>query len=121
MSYHSLASTSQENNHINFSEATTNFAEICTKQFDLSLDSNKLEKFPKFNLDNDQSRQMDMCYDYDKCFTNTYEYSGNNFVYNGENSYNMTTTESNQSFNNTEQFPYNFNPEPQQFGKCLFF
>lgn len=120
MSFHSSASTSQENPHMNFSASSTHFAELSAEKFGSSLDSNKLQIFPKFDSSEEQSKQMDVYFDYDKCFANTFQYSANNFGCDGENSYNMTRAETTQSFSSTEQFAYNFNPEPQQFGKCNF-
>lgn len=112
MSFHLSASTSQpQDNQINF-DAT--FAEINVDKLEFPLDSDKFVKMPN-NYQNHE--KTNMCFDYDKCFANQFQYDANNFAYSDENTFcptiTATTTTVQQHFA-TDQFPYGFDDVPQQ-------
>lgn len=110
------ASTSQQprNNQMNFDSTATSFGVICENQSEFLLDSNKVVKFPRSTLNNDcDTRHMDICFDYNKSFGNTFQYIGNNFGYDGENAYGLNTT-SNQPFNNADSYSYHSTEPPHE-------
>ncbi|XP_055325499.1 homeobox protein MOX-2-like [Sitodiplosis mosellana] len=112
----SSASTSQQgcNNQMNFDSTTTEFGAICENESELLMNSSRVAKFPKSTLnDNNDTRHVNLCFDYNKCFANTFQYSGNNFGYNGGNAYGLSTT-TNESFNTADPYGYSFNEESHE-------
>lgn len=119
----SSASTSEQgrSNQINFDSTSISYSAICENDSELLMNSNKSMKFSKSTLnDGHDAKHMDLCYDYNKCFTNTYQYSENNYGYDGESSYGLNTT-INQTFNTTESYTFNEEPHEQQnqMGKLI--
>lgn len=106
----SSASTSQPNgnNLMNFNSPPAGCSVICENRSEFLIDSNKSVKFPR-SAEHD-TRNMDFCYDYNKSYGNTFQYSGNSFGYDDQNSYGLNATV-NQPLNSTNPYGYNFNKE----------
>lgn len=125
MSFHLIASTSQpQSNQINYDSSSVNFAGFNEENGEFnSIDANKFVKFPKITMDhhNQFDKTTEMCFDYEKCFANQFQYDANNFAYTDENPFNLTATSTTTTTASTSiqpygtnQFTYEFNAEPHQ-------
>lgn len=103
-------SNHNENNQMNFNSASQQDLQVIdSRRRTLSINESFM-KVPKSNLSIDHgSNHMEMCFNYDKCFSNTYEYSANSFNHSADNSFAYST--SNQTFDNNDQFEYDSNVE----------
>lgn len=114
----SSASTSlhqDRNNIMNFDSTSSDFSTTIRENESepLLMGSSRVAKIPKFT-DNSDPRHVNLCYDYNKCFANTFQYNENgNFDYNVENAYGLSTTV-NQPFDTTNSYRYNFNDESHE-------
>lgn len=107
----------QDRNSMNFASTSTDFSTTIRENESetLLMGSSRVAKFPKSTFDdNSASRHANLCYDYNKCFANTFQYNENeNFDYNVDNAYGLSTTV-NESFNTTNSYSYNFNDESHE-------
>lgn len=122
-------STTQQNpnNQMNYNSASSSFSRIIVDKPDNSFELNKFRKCQKSTLnDGPDTPQIDMCFDYDKCFANTFDYDANNFDYDARNSFELNTTAT-QSCSNAMQFAQHFDgvasEVPKEIGKfkCIYF
>lgn len=117
----SPASTSQhhESSQINFNSTSQNHLESIENRV---INSDNFSKVPKSisNIEH-SSNHLQVSFNYEKCFNNTFDYSANGCNYNGDNAIEFTSA--NQTFNNADQFGYNFNAEPgsEQYQKTSKF
>lgn len=124
MSFLNSSSQQNRNNSLNVGETSANVGDEFTNKLDTPLDPDKFEKCPKSTSSvSFDPRYTNLCLEYDKCFSNTFEYSANNFDYGIDNSYGLNTI-SNQTYNSTNQIGYDLNyigtPElPKQTGKWI--
>lgn len=116
----SSASTSlhqDRNNSMNFDSISTDFSPTMRENESESLlmGSSRVAKCPKSTIsDNSDPRHVNLCYDYNKCFANTFQYNENGgYDYNVENAYGLSTAV-NQSFNTANSYSYNFNDESHE-------
>lgn len=100
----SPASTSQhhESSQINFNSTSQNYLDSIENRV---IDSDNFSNVPKSN----SSNHLQVSFNYEKCFNNTFDYSANGCNYNGDNAIEFTSA--NQTFNDANQFGYNFNAE----------
>lgn len=127
MSYKDLSSSALQPNpncQMNFNSASASFSHIIADKPNNSFESNKFVKFPKSSLnDGPDTPQIDMCFDYDKCFGNTFECDANNFGYDAGNSFELNTIAT-QSCSSANQFAGNFVGDahelPKEIGECNF-